>query len=167
MHPKPFRIAACMSPTNAPRPGGSSKSSSTRMRGAGTARIVFQKTARARKGSPANRRLAAAKAGRGRIAYHRRGVLKHAPNAGIGEARVPQPDVKRFDRVCDHARVELAKGIKLFFGQQRCDGHAHILSDAVFTFSEAEYFAALPNGDLLVCRFERRIGKPLRWNRKF
>src|ERR1700756_3593768 len=46
MQPSAFRIAACMSPTNAPRPGGLSLSSNTRMRGDGICRMLFQKSAR-------------------------------------------------------------------------------------------------------------------------
>ena len=51
--PKALRIAACISPTNAPRPDFSSMSSSTKIRGAGVSRMRVQRSPRSRKKAPA------------------------------------------------------------------------------------------------------------------
>src|ERR1700723_1323283 len=59
-------MAACISPKKAPRPGGSSISCNTKIRGAGVSRMLFQKSARSRNlpppigGSPLRRRAVAA-----------------------------------------------------------------------------------------------------------
>jgi hypothetical protein len=50
----------------------------------------------------------------GRIADHRRKILKHAPNTTIGEAGIAQSHLEGFDCICDHAGIEMPKRLQVF-----------------------------------------------------
>jgi hypothetical protein len=52
-----------------------------------------------------DRRFAAAKACRGRVSHQRGKILEHAANARVGEAGVPQSNLKSLDRVRNRAGV--------------------------------------------------------------
>src|SRR5271157_2740981 len=83
-----------------------------------------------------NWRFSAAQASRGRISDHRRRapVGQHAVNAAIGKPCVQKPAMKGFDRIRNHTTVKLAKSVKVFFSQQRLNGHARFLSRTKLTW---------------------------------
>src|SRR5215471_363075 len=81
-----------------------------------------------------NRRVTTAQATSQCITDRWGSVGKHASNLAVGETRVAQSDAELFDRVCDHAGIELTKSTKLLFSQQRCT--CHLASSRASCFSE-------------------------------
>src|SRR5579863_9056720 len=72
-----------------------------------------------------DRRLAATKPGRSRVPHHGRKVFKDAPNLGIGETGISQPQLESLNCVRDCACVQTPQRVEVFDGYSRLKSHAN------------------------------------------